>query len=59
MPTSIQIDAIIAKHFPAPAQPSDSLDDLVEWECKQARKVVNDVLTLTLNEAAVIKTPLD
>jgi hypothetical protein len=55
MPTKEQIEGIINRHFPAPAQPSDAVDSLVEWEREQAAKVVADVLLLTLNHAAGIE----
>jgi len=52
MPDAREVDEIICKYFPPPPQPSDSMDDLVEWERRQARKVVRDVLALTLRDAA-------
>jgi len=52
MPKAVEIENIICKYFPPPPQPSDSMGDLVEWERNQARKIVRDVLALTLSEAA-------
>lgn len=45
MPTKEEINAIIAKHFPPPPQPSNAMDSEVEWERCQAWKVVVEVLT--------------
>jgi hypothetical protein len=61
MPTNIftpeEIEKVIVKYFPPPAQPSDAVDAMVEHERQQARLVVRDVLRLVLSHASGVEIP--